>query len=74
MSKRDEIVAVGLMTAPEFRRWGGKLRQVYEIKDNSSFEDLIEAIDKADLARSAGSRESRMPLSAHQPRPGTQRG
>lgn len=53
MSNREDIVAVGLFTAPEFARWGSKLRYVYRVESNDDFDDLLKAIDKADGARPA---------------------
>jgi hypothetical protein len=50
MADRDEkIVAVGFFTQPEFLRWGARLRHVHKLEDNCDFEDLITAIDKADI-------------------------
>jgi len=48
MSEREKFVAIGLFTAPEFARWGDKLRHVYPVTGNREFDDLLEAIDRAD--------------------------
>lgn len=53
MPERDRIVAVSFLTAPEFERWGSKLRNVYALDGNSSFEDLLKAIDKVDAEQNA---------------------
>ena len=45
----DQIVAIGFFTGPEFKRWGIRLRHVYSLEDNRDFEDLLSAIDNADL-------------------------
>ena len=50
MHKDDEIVAIGFFTAPEFKRWGAKLRHVHKLEDNRDFDDLLTAIDRADVA------------------------
>lgn len=52
MAERDKFVAIGLFTAPEFARWGSKLRHVYPVEGNAEFDDLLKAIDKADDDRS----------------------
>ena len=49
MPDRGKIVAVSLLTQPEFELWGHKLRHVYLTEDAHDFDDLITAIDKADL-------------------------
>ena len=49
MPTDDEIVAIGFFTAPEFKRWGAKLRHVHKLEDNRDFEDLLTAIDQADI-------------------------
>lgn len=51
MAERDKIVAVGLLTGTEFARWGDKLRRVYPVSGNAEFDDLLKAIDEADLKR-----------------------
>ena len=48
MPDRQNIVAVGLLTAPEFELWGSKLQNVYEVSGISGFDDLLAAIDRAD--------------------------
>lgn len=48
MSDREKFVAVSLLTAPEFNRWGSRLRHVYRVEDTPEFSELLIAIDKAD--------------------------
>lgn len=56
MPTDDKIVAVGLFTAQEFKRWGSKLRHVYTIEDDVQFDDLLTAIDKAEASAALNKR------------------
>jgi len=49
MPNRDEIVAVGLFTQAEYRLVGDKLRHIYLLDETHAFDDLLDAIDRADL-------------------------
>jgi hypothetical protein len=57
MPDDKKIVAVGLFTEPEFKRWGHKLRHVYVPDGNAEFDDLLRAIDEAE-ARSLSGKKS----------------
>jgi hypothetical protein len=47
MERPDTIVVVNFATQPGFRRWGHLLRDTFLPRDNSDFNELLEAIDKA---------------------------
>ena len=49
MPEDNKIVAVGLMTEADLRSWGHNLRRVYSVDENTIFDELIYAIDKAEL-------------------------
>jgi len=49
MPEDNKIVAVGLMTEADLRSWGHNLRRVYSVDENTIFDELICAIDKAEL-------------------------
>ena len=49
MPEDNKIVAVGLMTEADLRSWGHNLRRVYSVDENMIFDELICAIDKAEL-------------------------
>lgn len=61
MAEREKFVAIGLLTAPEFARWGDKLRHVYPVTGNPEFDDLLKAIDKADQECCTPSAVSKQP-------------
>jgi hypothetical protein len=54
MPDDKKIVVVGLLTEPEFKRWGRKLRHVYMPDGNAEFDDLLRAIDEAEARLSSG--------------------
>ena len=49
MPDRDKIVAVGLFTQAEYRLVDDKLRHIYLLEETHAFDDLLDAIDRADL-------------------------
>jgi hypothetical protein len=47
MVESEKIVAVGLLTAREVRRWGQDLKHIYPVPEDGTFEDLLSAIRRA---------------------------
>ena len=50
MDKSERIVAVGLLTEEDLRVLGGGFRRSYAVRSDATFDDLLKAIDRADLA------------------------
>jgi hypothetical protein len=59
MPDDKKIVAVGLFTEPEFKRWGHKLRHVYMPDGNAEFDELLRAIDEAEARSVSGKSHSK---------------
>lgn len=49
--EQERVVAVGLLSERELAFVGQSLRRVYRIEEKSCFDDLLRAIDEADLRR-----------------------
>jgi len=47
----ERIVAVGLLTESNVRTLGSSLKKVFPITDDTRFDDLLQALDKAQHAR-----------------------
>jgi hypothetical protein len=47
MAESEKIVAVGLLTEREVRRWGQDLKHIYPVPDDGTFDDLLSAIRRA---------------------------
>ena len=58
MPDDKKIVAVGLFTEPEFKRWGHKLRHVYVPDGDAEFDELLRAIDEAEARANVGKNPS----------------
>jgi len=56
MSEGNKFVAVGLMTEADMTSWGHKLRHIYRAETTPDFDDLLSAIDRADLNKKVPSR------------------
>ena len=50
MDKSERIVAVGLLTEEDLRMLGGGFRRSYPVRSDATFDDLLQAIDRAELA------------------------
>lgn len=48
MSERERIVAVGLLSQNDLERLGQTFTRVYRIEDEDRFDDLLQAIDRAE--------------------------
>lgn len=55
----DPVVAVGLMTARDLEVLGSGFRRYFTVSDEEQFQELLDAIDRADAAarERAGARE-----------------
>lgn len=51
--EHDKIVAIGLLTETHVRMLGSSLQKVIPITDDGMFDDLLEALDKADSANTS---------------------
>lgn len=51
MTDRNCIVAVGLLTQSDIDRLGGSFNRMFPVGDASDFQELLDAIDRADAAR-----------------------
>jgi len=49
MQSKDKIVAVGLFTEAEFKRWGSRLGHMCHVEERPDFDDLLKAIDEVDV-------------------------
>jgi hypothetical protein len=47
-SHQEAVVAVGLLTQTHLDMLGTSLKRVFPIADDSSFEDLLQALDELD--------------------------
>ncbi len=49
MTDKDRIVAVGLLTSADLRMLGEGFKRAYPVDDAGMFDDLLRAIDEADM-------------------------
>jgi hypothetical protein len=58
MEPSDRIVAVGLLSQRDLEILGAGFKRVYAVKDVSCFDDLLKAIDAAEVRRPSERQES----------------
>ncbi|MES2272171.1 MAG: hypothetical protein V4533_14925 [Pseudomonadota bacterium] len=51
---RYQIIAVGLLTQGDLDRLGEGFSRIFPLEGAHDFEDLLKAIDQADIARGSG--------------------
>ncbi|WP_340265916.1 hypothetical protein [Sphingobium mellinum] len=51
MERREDIVAIGLLTQEDIRRLGQNFSRLFPVPRDGAFDDLIRAIDDADRKR-----------------------
>lgn len=51
MERREDIVAIGLLTQDDIRRLGNNFSRLFPVPRDGAFDDLIKAIDEADRER-----------------------
>ena len=48
MTNKDEIVAIAMLTRADVQRVGDSLKLVFKTEDTPQFEDLLNALDRAE--------------------------
>jgi hypothetical protein len=56
--QNDNVVAIGLLTRTHMRMLGSSLKVVFRVDDTDRFDELLQALDEADRARSPKPRVS----------------
>lgn len=51
MKEQEPVVAIGLLTARDLDILGTGFRRAFPIEDSACFDELLKAIDAADVAR-----------------------